>query len=76
LLDHALAAGGARDPHLLAFASQAALQSGEVEQALDAARRAYALQRRNPFAAHALVRALEASDETDAAKTLAQDFTR
>lgn len=76
LLDHALAAGGARDPHLLAFASQVALQSGEVEQALDAARRAYALQRRNPFAAHALVRALEASDETDAAKTLAQDFTR
>lgn len=76
LLGHALALGGSRDPQLLALAAKIALQRGEADVALDAAERAYALQRRNPLAIGALIGALEAAGETEAARTLARDIAR
>ncbi|WP_374405556.1 tetratricopeptide repeat protein [Pelagerythrobacter sp.] len=75
-LAHALAGGGSRDPQLLALAAQIALQDGDAAAARDAAERAYALQRRNPLARRAIVRALDATGEEETAEVLARDIAR
>ncbi len=57
-LDHALANGAGRDPHVLAMRAQIALQGGNSAEALGFASKAYVLQRMNREATRVLLQVL------------------
>lgn len=61
--DHAVVNGGSRDPALLARQAQIELQLGEIETALDIAKRAYAIQPSNRAATEALADSYAASED-------------
>lgn len=71
LLAHARAVGGGeRDPQLLADLARAALESGDVAAATEAAQAAVAAQRANGGAAYALARTLRAGGDENGARVL------
>jgi tetratricopeptide (TPR) repeat protein len=71
LLAHARAVGGGeRDPQLLTGLSRAALASGDVAAATQAAQAAVAAQRANGRAAYALARTLRAGGDEHGARVL------
>ncbi len=71
LLAHARAVGGGeRDPQLLAALSRAALQSGDIAAASEAAKAAVAAQRASGSAAYALAMTMRAGGDERSARAL------
>lgn len=67
LLRSAIELGGSRDPVLLSLAADRALRSGEQDEAMRFAMKAYRLQRRSAAAGRALAQALRATGNGAAA---------
>lgn len=76
-LEHALANGGYRDPHLLALRSNVALELDDLETAFDAAQAAYDIQPMNREATQALINAYGAiGDHEDHVRVLKAKLER